>query len=42
VTQAQVTGHETTISIPADTEPVSVVFDPNTTLLAAITQPAKG
>ncbi|HTI37762.1 MAG TPA: M1 family metallopeptidase [Vicinamibacterales bacterium] len=42
VTQAQVTGHETTISIPSDTEPVSVVFDPNTTLLAAITQPAKG
>jgi len=42
VTEAQVKERETTISIPADAAPVSVVFDPNVALLAEIHQPSGG
>src|SRR5262249_17727381 len=34
-----ITGRETSIAIPADAAPASVVFDPNVTLLADIRQP---
>jgi aminopeptidase N len=39
VVYAQVTGRETSIAIPADAAPASVVFDPNVALLAEIRQP---
>jgi aminopeptidase N len=39
VVEAQVTGRETSITIPADAAPASVVFDPNVALLADIRQP---
>jgi aminopeptidase N len=42
VVNAEVVGRETTISIPADAAPASVVFDPNVALLADIHQPAGG
>jgi aminopeptidase N len=42
VVNAEVIGRETTISIPADAAPASVVFDPNVALLADIHQPAGG
>ena len=42
VVEAQVNGRETTISIPADAAPASVVFDPNVALLAEIHQPTGG
>ena len=42
VVEAQVTGRATSITIPADAAPVSVVFDPNVALLADIRQPEPG
>jgi aminopeptidase N len=39
VVEAQVTGRETSITIPADAAPASVVFDPDVALLADIRQP---
>jgi aminopeptidase N len=42
VVDVQVTGRETTVTIPADAAPVSVVFDPNVALLADIRQPDAG
>jgi hypothetical protein len=36
VHQMQVTGRDTVVSIPADTEPASVVLDPGTSLLAEL------
>jgi aminopeptidase N len=42
VVEAQVTGRDTSITIPADAAPVSVVFDPTVALLADIRQPAAG
>ena len=37
VVEAHVTDRETTISIPADAAPASIVFDPNVALFADIT-----
>ena len=42
VVQAQVAERETSITIPADAAPASVVFDPNVALLAEIQQPEAG
>jgi aminopeptidase N len=42
VVEAQATGRETSITIPADAAPASVVFDPNVALLADIRQPEAG
>ena len=42
VVEAQVTGRATSITIPADAAPASVVFDPNVALLADIRQPEAG
>ena len=42
VVEARVTGRETSITIPADAAPASVVFDPNVALLAEIRQPDAG
>jgi len=42
VVETQVTGRETSITIPADAAPASVVFDPNVALLAEIRQPEPG
>src|SRR5262249_39428760 len=39
VVETEVTGRETSIAIPADAAPASVVFDPNVALLADIRQP---
>jgi hypothetical protein len=42
VVEAQVTERETSITIPTDAAPASVVFDPNVALLADIRQPEAG
>jgi len=42
VVEAQVTERETSITIPSDAAPASVVFDPNVALLADIRQPEAG
>lgn len=42
VVEAQVTGRDTSISIPADAAPAWVAFDPNVALLAEIHQPTGG
>ena len=42
VVRKDVTERETSLSIPADSSPASVVFDPNVTLLADIHQPTGG
>jgi len=42
VVETQVTGRETSITIPAGAAPASVVFDPNVALLAEIRQPEPG
>ncbi|HET6956610.1 MAG TPA: M1 family metallopeptidase [Vicinamibacterales bacterium] len=42
VVQAQVAERETSITIPTDAAPASVVFDPNVALLAEIRQPEAG
>ena len=42
VVETQVKGRETSITIPADAAPASVVFDPNAGVLADIRQPETG
>jgi aminopeptidase N len=39
IVQTQITGRETSITIPVDAAPMSVVFDPNVAVLADIRQP---